>query len=429
MRSPYILYKRSAGKKRPTYYVGFWSAAHGAYRDRTSVQTLMESLGERAVGLTATSRASADRVVQLWLEAGSPSKRGDTWWGYLESFWGRDGEYASRKRNSGRKMSNAYADGALSTLRRFVKSYLERVGRLTMTISQVDADFVETMLLWLQSDKEVSPRQLNEIRQYCSVAMGEAKRLGKIARNPVRDVIKFVEPKRRRIIFTPTEFDAFFSALYHPTNYIASEFPAPVALPTLPDEYTADPRVVVCNLLGATTGLRLGECLGLKIDRLHSETVNSVRYDWVELDNEASNWTEADGHHGAKSDSAGDVPVPQPVADAIRLLYDSNPYQNGWVFWSTRRNRPMLGRYVASAYNEACRSIGIDDQERKRRQLGFHAWRHFYASMMKKTGTALVQGALRHTNPETTEIYTHLTVEERRALSQHASSLVPKAKG
>ncbi|MFW6313668.1 MAG: hypothetical protein ACOC2N_07275, partial [Spirochaetota bacterium] len=205
MRAPFILYKRGAGKKRPTYYAGFWSESHRDYRDRTSVQKIIDALGSRGAHLNATSRASADAAVRLWLEAGAPAKRGETWWTYLEQFWGREGQYATMLSDAGKRISNAYADDGLYTLRKFVEPYLRRVKRLDMTVTQVDAEFVERMLRDLQKREKLSGRRLNQIRQFCSVAMKEAARLGKISRNPVADVIKFREERKERRILTRAE--------------------------------------------------------------------------------------------------------------------------------------------------------------------------------------------------------------------------------
>lgn len=406
MRAPYILYKRTAGKKQPTYYVAFWSSAHGDYRDRQSVARIIEALGERGRGISPTSRAGADKAVQMWLESGAPQRRGETWWSYLSEFWGRDGEYAAMLRDAGRSISNAYADDNEDVLTKYVEPYLQEKGRLSLTLSQVDAAFIEAMLRAFRGQHELSGRRLNQIRQAIGVAMKEAKRLGKIARNPVLDVMKFDERSQARQIFTRAEAARFFAELSN-----------------------EDPRVQVIHLLGTTTGMRLGECLGLTIDRLKEETVDTDSgphvYYWIELGDERSNWTETDGHHGAKSGSVGEVPVPERTAEALKWLHGQNPWRNGWVFYSTRKHRPMSARPVWEEYNRVCREIGISDEERKARKLGFHAWRHFWASFVAPhISSQKVQRTLRHASEGTTKIYTHLTDEERREIAAVAGGLI-----
>jgi len=407
MRAPYILYKRGAGKKRPTYYVGFWSEAHQDYRDRQSVQRIIDSMGERAAYLNATSRAAADAAVQMWLAAGSPKRQGETWLSYLLAFWGRDGEYAVRLRSAGKRITNAYADNNKWDLARFVEPYLAKRKLSGLTLSQVDARFIEDMLLAIQKECGASGRRLNQIRQAISVAMKEAKRLGKIARNPVTDVMKFREKRKPRKILTRVEATNLLSKLK-----------------------TGDRRVFVANLLGATTGMRLGECIGLTIDRLHEETVklddgSSRTYHWIELDAEASNWTEADRHHGAKSGSIGEVPVPATTAELLKRLHGENPWRNEWVFWGGHKHRPMTARDIWSGYNDACEQIGIETEERKARKLGFHAWRHFYVSVMRSLSDARsVQAVVRHANEATTKIYSHLTDEQRREITDAAGGVI-----
>jgi integrase len=85
----------------------------------------------------------------------------------------------------------------------------------------------------------------------------------------------------------------------------------------------------------------------------------------------------------------------------------------------------MVGRDAANAYNDACRAIGISDEERKARKLGFHAWRHFYVSMMRaSTESRTVQAVVRHSNESTTKRYSHLTDEQRREIAGLAGGLL-----
>ena len=73
---------------------------------------------------------------------------------------------------------------------------------------------------------------------------------------------------------------------------------------------------------------------------------------------------------------------------------------------------------------KACEKIGITPEERKRRKLNFHAWRHFYNTNIRPyVPDYQLRMLTGHTSEAMTERYTEITTEQRRAVAKIADGL------
>ena len=116
--------------------------------------------------------------------------------------------------------------------------------------------------------------------------------------------------------------------------------------------------------------------------------------------------------------------LPARVGEQLQELAGRNPWGNPFVFWGTRKTEPMSVRLVDLAFAEACRRIGISDEERKARRLTFHAWRHWYNSMLRgRMPDHVLRELTRHPSEARTERYTEITEEQRRAVAEITEGL------
>jgi len=163
----------------------------------------------------------------------------------------------------------------------------------------------------------------------------------------------------------------------------------------LPDRY----RALVT--LGAGTGLRQGEAFGVTVDRVDFLR-RSLRVDrqlvlmpgggpvFAPPKTEASRRT---------------VPLPQVVVEALSAhlaTYGSGP--DGLVFTSSE-GCPIRRTRWSDTWRPAARAAGIPAG------VGFHALRHFYASLLIRHGESVkvVQSRLGHASAaETLDTYSHL---------------------
>ena len=73
------------------------------------------------------------------------------------------------------------------------------------------------------------------------------------------------------------------------------------------------------------------------------------------------------------------------VRSALITLIEGNPWGSGntlFVFYSLLPEKPTEPHLLLTGLRKALAQIGIDEEERKRRNIVFHSWRHFYAARM-----------------------------------------------
>lgn len=155
-------------------------------------------------------------------------------------------------------------------------------------------------------------------------------------------------------------------------------------------------------VLGAGTGLRQGEAFGLTVDRVDFlRRVVTVNRQLVLVSGE-------DGPRFGPPktpSSYRSVPLPDVVLEALSAhlaTYGTGP--DGLVF-TNEGAQPIRRSRFSDVWRPAARSAGI------RAGVGFHALRHFYASLLIRHGESVkvVQTRLGHASAaETLDTYSHL---------------------
>jgi integrase len=138
------------------------------------------------------------------------------------------------------------------------------------------------------------------------------------------------------------------------------------------DHYTC----YVANKLAACTGMRFGEVLGLRSECVHEGYLDvSMRYSNIRnrsYDRIQRPWL---------------APVNKIVEDDVRRLIEANG--EGFVFVNKPQDGKPMGRArIVNSFYKALEKIGIDEGERKRRNLTFHSWRYFFYSSLMWAGAA-----------------------------------------
>jgi integrase len=132
------------------------------------------------------------------------------------------------------------------------------------------------------------------------------------------------------------------------------------------DNYTC----YVANKLAACTGMRIGEILGLRSDCVHDGYIDvSMRYSNI----------------GSRSHDRilrpRLAPVNKIVEEDIRRLV--REHGEGFVFVNKPQDAEPIGRTrIVNSFYKALETIGIDGEERKRRNLTFHSWRYFFYDLL-----------------------------------------------
>jgi integrase len=388
VRKPYIVYRRHQGDVR-VYQVGFWDEATSGYRIRRSADSLIRELGALAAHLSPTRKAEAEEAARMALQRGLTRRGTDNLGDYLETFWAPASSYLERQAARERSPSAGYIRNSRAAVRQHVLPWLRAQGKAELPLARITSGLLEDLLAHLRRSGLASSR-VNSVRKAVAVALGEAERLGLLASNPARRVKPLPERAPRREILSLEEIRRFF----------ALDWP--------------DRRHLAANLLAATTGLRLGEIRGLRVEDLRPGYLHVCH-----------NWQDGEGLKPPKWGSIRDVPLPARVEVMLRGLASTNPWRSGFVFWGDRRDRPLSGSTIDRFYREAVVAMGIPEAERRRRHLTFHAWRHWYNSMMRgKVADHVLRRLTGHATEAMTERYTALPAETIRRVGELAEGLI-----
>ena len=405
MRRPYVISRRRSGLKSWAYEVQFWNPERRRYI-RRSATSLIDQLGDRARGLNPATKAGADAAARMALEAGLLASSEAHLGAYLADFWAADGLYAQAKRAAGRPLSAMYLANARSAIEHHALPWLRQTGQERLPLHRVTRGLVEDLVLHLKRSTSLSPGRINGVRKAVVVPLSRAADLGQLPRNPAAKALELPEPRQHRHLLTPAEVRAFFEKLI-------------------------DPRHRAINLLAATTGLRLGECRGLRHEDVRSQAVGewtyhylALRHNWVEGEGE-KNRLKADYRRLQDSEIFEEIPLPAGTAATLEALRDGNPWRNDFIFWSRLRSSPLSKSHIEEVYAAALEAIGIPREEQERRRLGFHSWRHWYNTMQRQhVDDRLLRKVMRHRTPAMTDHYDALTDEQRKQLTESAENLL-----
>jgi integrase len=168
-----------------------------------------------------------------------------------------------------------------------------------------------------------------------------------------------------------------------------------------------DYRSYVASLLASSTGLRLGEVLGLVISDYHkSKRMIHCRRGWDQILRKMNNTT--------KTGRARNIFIPQFVATAIDKLIEMNPYQQNdetFIFFADKScEYPTEPKIITKSFYKAMKAIGITSGIRKERNITFHSHRHFLNSLLINSNIPLqkIQKITGHLTQEMTQHYYHL---------------------
>ncbi|MEU6392863.1 site-specific integrase [Streptomyces sp. NPDC046939] len=193
--------------------------------------------------------------------------------------------------------------------------------------------------------------------------------------------------------------------------------------------------------LGAGCGLRQGEILGVAVDAIDFETDTLHVVQQLKLSRSKAVFAPP------KGGKLRDVPLPGPVADALRAhmklfppveitlpwkVADGTPVTKRLIFtgprgghvWRTSLNEEVWKRALASAGVISDRRPGESYAES--RENGMHALRHFYASVLLDAGENVKALAeyLGHSDPGLTlRVYAHLMPSSQERTRKAVSAI------
>jgi len=236
-------------------------------------------------------------------------------------------------------------------------------------------------IIEVKQKKLLKAKTINLALFTLKIMLGEAMKQNLLQTNPCDSVKELKKEETVRVILTADEFKSLF----------------PVDWSSIWDKEI----VYKANLLAACTGLRIGELRGLRCDMVFN--------DYIHVQGQYLKNKYVD-HTKTKHDRT--IPISAVMREMLDDLLAENV--NGYVFSVDGGKTPISNDWLNKGLNLALKKIGISYEEKLKRNLSFHAWRHFLNTLLltSNVGLSKVQKVTGHKSLKMTEHYTHFDTKQ-----------------
>ncbi len=368
MHTPYSLFTRTSKKTGKTsWYARFWDeeaqrfictrALHVPFAGRRNGRDLAAQAAQALV--TKMKRESDPLLVE-----------------FLTAFWAPDSRYIrSREIVDQKPLSLDYLDHNRRAIQLYIAPY---PGFKTLRLSKLKAGIVKDWQLWAM-EHGATPRSCNIALQALRVPIRDAVMRGEIPADPLAIVKKVPEHPSERGVLSIAEINALIKV----------------------DEH--DPRIKAAVLLATLGGLRRGEIRGLRWGDI----------DWdLHLLHVCHNTVDQEEDKAPKAGSSRTIPLHNSVLEELRNVFAVAPRQgdDDFVFFSTSKPKsPITGRALLDGLYRMLEAIGIDKEQRIKRNINLHAMRHSFITLARNLGMPdiSVMALSGHKSPEMLGRYSH----------------------
>jgi len=172
-------------------------------------------------------------------------------------------------------------------------------------------------------------------------------------------------------------------------------------------------EVYIFNKLAACTGMRMSEIIGLQCDNVHDDHIHvCVQY------------SKKYGTRPLKTKDSRNIPITPMLHSELSTL-NKNKTQ-GFLFSENSGSEPISRNRVYKETSAAFEKIGITREERHKRGLALHHWRHFLntALLMANVSTLKVQKVTGHKSLSMTQHYAHFDSRDFTEVLDVQNSLI-----
>ena len=329
----------------------------------------------RSTGCSKKTEATA-YCMRLYREGTMvPQKKTMTFAEFAVGWW----DVATCKYLALRQLSDPFSDGTIAMNKANTENYLKgffgkiRLGDITK----------DTMKEWFldMNRKGLSAATTNTALKTLRVMLDEAVNQGIIPNNPAKQVKELKAEEPVRIILTLEELRKLF----------------PVDWTSIWD----NPVIYKAHKVAACTGMRISELRGLRGEYVFDD------YIYV-----CGQYTRLGYKANTKTKHNRNIPITGAMRRELEELIGLNG--EGFVFSDDGGNTPVTMERINRGFEKALGNIGIDHKERLKRNLSFHAWRHFFNTVlrMENVTDAKVQSVTGHRSKKMTDHYTHFDTRQ-----------------
>ena len=249
---------------------------------------------------------------------------------------------------------------------------------------RLDAITPEAIEKWQDSllEKGMKHNTINNCFGTLQIILKWALKRKVIETDPMLTLQRLIKNKTKREILTRAEFSKLFSQNWR-------------------EIWGDDFMICTANKLAAYTGMRSAEIRGLRGVNVHEDHIFVCEQ-----------YHKKYGLTKTKTKTEDGIPILPAVAADLMKLKELNG--DGFVFSMTGGEMPMTDTQLYYGLLKALEKIGIDEQERKRRNITFHAWRHYCNTELLRSGLTVpeVQAVTRHKSLQMTGHYTHFEARQ-----------------
>ncbi|MBO7430261.1 MAG: tyrosine-type recombinase/integrase [Spirochaetia bacterium] len=363
MRNEFTISKRQVGGRTVYYYYAY--DPEGNRKKFSTGQTT------KAAALTyCLNLAKAGGLIP-------EAKSNEIFGNYFKDFWNwGKSAYLKKEQLRGHNIGKLTAYRRNSAVEINIMPYFG-----SLKLKDLTKNKIENWLLVL-ANKGFKPGSINQYRIFLNIMLDYAVEQGYLAANPGRLVKPFIDRPEERGILDPAEA----SELFNPKNI---------------NIYWKGNRLAyAANFLSAVSGMRLNE-----VRALRGVDIRQDKQGWfLNVEHSMSSF-------GLK-DTKNHKSRPIPVTDEIKtMLVEIAPTPEGFIF-SLDGQAPMpVYQIEEGGLYYALKAMGISEDERRRRNLCFHSWRHFYNTMLRagNVSEAKIRAITGHADERMTDRYTHFT--------------------
>ncbi len=291
-----------------------------------------------------------------------------TFCSFTRDFFSWEGQYVRSLQLRGRQIGQRHAANQQAYLGNYLVPAFG-VDKLT----RIDNERILELALDLK-ERGLSASTVNHILLTLRTILQYAQRKKYLQNVP--DIDTVAGAKEERGVLTPEEARSFFS------------------------EEWKDVRFKAINMIAATTGMRLGEIMGLQRQSVHSGFLE-VR----------TSWERGVGLKGTKTGRSRIAVLTPKTQTILEEVLCTNPWREpeNLVFPGRQANVPLDHKTVQKDHASHLVAIGISAEERHKRNLSFHSWRHFFNSLLVNGRVPLlkVQSLTGHSSDRMSENYFH----------------------
>ena len=291
--------------------------------------------------------------------------------------------YVLARRSAGTELhpgiKQSYVKSSEMWTRRYLIPYFGKC-----KLSDISVDMINTFWQVLKDKHGLAPKTINNIRSVFIIMMKEAVSRGLIERNPVEMTISRTVDKKKQELLTDEEC----ARLFDPEN--------------MPKIWGGNLLYYAYSFVAGLTGLRAGELLALTIRDVTPEMI-CVNKSY-------------DSKHRiittTKTSEERNIPITHEIYRMLYVSYHSHPKGKASYIFSSDGATPIKEGLARKAFYKALEKIGISEEERARRGITFHSWRHKFATDCVKANMhpLKIMALTGHKNAEMLFRYTDLNV-------------------